>query len=239
MTAVNKFGQPVGFALKDWNPPPFPDHAALKGYYCHLEPLKPGRHAQEIWTALSKDPDGARWTYMPYGPFSSFDEFEKWCVNAGHSQDPQFYAIIVDGLAVGFISYLRIDPSHGVVEVGHVYYSLELAKTRAATEVIYLLAANAFQLGYRRLEWKCDSCNLPSRNAAARLGFTYEGLFRQVTVYKGRNRDTTWFSIIDNDWNGGLRSAFERWLDSNNFDEEGQQMLKLSELTAAFVRARS
>ncbi|KAL4146338.1 hypothetical protein PRNP1_012203 [Phytophthora ramorum] len=237
LTAVNEFGQPVGFSLEDWNPPPFPPHKTLRGQYCQLEPLTVS-HTPDLWEAQSEDANGARWTYMPYGPFTSSDEFQKWIVNGTHAQDPQFYAIVVDGQAVGFISYLRIDPSHGVVEIGHVYYSLRLAKTRAATEAIYLLASNAFQLGYRRLEWKCDSCNLPSRNAATRYGFTYEGLFRQATVYKGRTRDTTWFSIIDSDWNGGLKDAFERWLDPSNFDEDGQQALKLSALTASFVQAR-
>ncbi|KAK1937096.1 Uncharacterized protein P3T76_009874 [Phytophthora citrophthora] len=142
---------------------------------------------------------------------------------------------MVNGQAVGGTDYLRIEPSHGVIEIGHIYYSSCLSKTCAATEAMYLLAANAFQLGYRRYEWKCDSLNVPSRKAAARYGFMFEGTFRQVVVYKGRNRDTSWFSIIDKDWNGGLKSAFERWLDTTNFDENGQQKLKRSTLTAPFV----
>eukprot|EP00644_Phytophthora_capsici_P018918 jgi/Phyca11/133110/e_gw1.325.6.1 len=236
--AVNDFGQPVGFALNDWSSPPFPPHAALAGRYCRLDPFQSRLHAHENWTAQSEDSNGARWTYMPYGPFPTLKEFETWCASAEASRDPQFYAIIVNGHVVGFISYLRIDPSNGVIEVGHVFYSPSLAKTRAATEVMYLLAANAFQLGYRRFEWKCDSLNVPSRNAAARYGFTFEGTFRQVVVYKSRNRDTSWFSIIDKDWTGGLKSVFERWLKANNFDENGQQKLKLSELTAPFVHVR-
>ncbi|KAG1704911.1 hypothetical protein DVH05_004939 [Phytophthora capsici] len=235
---INEFGQPVGLALKDWSSPSFPPHTALEGRYCSLEPFQSRLHAHEIWTAQSKDSNGARWTYMPYGPFPTLEEFETWCANAEASRDPQFYALIVNGHAVGFISYLRIDPSNGVIEVGNVFYSPALAKTRAATEVMYLLAANAFQLGYRRFEWKCDSLNVPSRNAAARYGFTFEGTFRQVVVYKGRNRDTSWFSIIDRDWTGGLKNVFERWLEANNFDENGQQKLKLSDLTAPFVHAR-
>ncbi|KAG2799999.1 hypothetical protein PC116_g3574 [Phytophthora cactorum] len=194
--AINAFGQPVGFALPDWAPPPFPPHKTLMGRYCHLEPLNAGRHAQELWTAQSDDPKGVA-------------------------------------------AYLRIVPSHGVIEIGHIYYSSQLAKTRAATEAMYLLADNAFKLGYRRYEWKCDSFNQPSRNAAARLGFTYEGTFRQPIVYKGRNRDTSWLSIIDVDWNRGLKSSFERWLEPSNFDGYGQQKLKLSELTAPFVHATS
>ncbi|POM66666.1 Gcn5-related n-acetyltransferase [Phytophthora palmivora] len=236
---LNEFGQPVGFALKDWCPPPFPPHKTLTGRYCSIEPLKADCHAQDVWNAQADDPSGARWTYLPNGPFSSLEEFETWCRNGEHSTDPQFYAVVVNGRAVGVVAYLRIVPNHGVIEIGHIYYSSQLAKTRAATEAMYLLAVNAFQLGYRRYEWKCDSLNLPSRNAAARLGFTYEGTFRQLIVYKGRNRDTSWFSITDGDWNGGLKSAYERWLEPNNFDENGQQKLKLSELTASFVHGRS
>ncbi|KAG4040300.1 hypothetical protein JG687_00017920 [Phytophthora cactorum] len=237
--AINAFGQPVGFALPDWAPPPFPPHKTLMGRYCHLEPLNAGRHAQELWTAQSDDPKGTRWTYLPYGPFGSFNDFEKWCLDGEQARDPQFYAIVVDEHVVGVAAYLRIVPSHGVIEIGHIYYSSQLAKTRAATEAMYLLADNAFKLGYRRYEWKCDSFNQPSRNAAARLGFTYEGTFRQPIVYKGRNRDTSWLSIIDVDWNRGLKSSFERWLEPSNFDGYGQQKLKLSELTAPFVHGTS
>ncbi|KAG3107587.1 hypothetical protein PI124_g2686 [Phytophthora idaei] len=210
--AINAFGQPVGFALPDWAPPPFPPHKTLMGRYCHLEPLNAGRHAQELWLPSPTTP---------------------------RARDPQFYAIVVDEHVVGVAAYLRIVPSHGVIEIGHIYYSSQLAKTRAATEAMYLLVDNAFKLGYRRYEWKCDSFNQPSRNAAARLGFTYEGTFRQPIVYKGRNRDTSWLSIIDVDWNRGLKSSFERWLEPSNFDGYGQQKLKLSELTAPFVHATS
>ncbi|OWZ06271.1 hypothetical protein PHMEG_00021504 [Phytophthora megakarya] len=138
--------------------------------------------------------------------------------------------------ALGWSRCLRTHvPIHGVIEIDHVYYSSQLAKTRAVTEAMSLLAANAFQLGCRRYEWKCDSLNMPSHNAAARLGFTYEGTFRQLIVYKGRNRDTSWFSIIDSDWNGGLKDVFERWLVPGNVDENGQQKLNFSKLTAPFV----
>ncbi|GMF25734.1 unnamed protein product [Phytophthora lilii] len=235
---VNEFGQPVGFSMEKWTPPPFPPHVPLTGQYCRLEPLKASHHAQEVWNAQSEDVDGARWTYLPYGPFDSFSAFEKWCQEGENAHDPQFYAVVVDGRAVGVVAYLRIVPSHGVIEIGHIFYCTRLAKTRAATETMYLLAANAFSLGYRRYEWKCDSLNLPSRAAASRLGFTYEGTFRQLVVYKGRNRDTSWFSLVDGDWNGGLKNAFERWLEPSNFESGGQQKLKLSELTAPFVHAR-
>ncbi|GMF21595.1 unnamed protein product [Phytophthora fragariaefolia] len=238
-TTTNEFGQPVGFSMEIWSPPPFPPSKTLTGQYCRLEPLKASLHAKDLWAALSEDPSGARWTYMPYGPFATFDKFEKWCMDGETASDPQFYAIVVNGHVEGFTSYLRIVPSQGVIEVGHIFYSPKLARTRAATEAMYLLAANAFELGYRRYEWKCDSLNAPSRSAAARLGFTYEGTFRQLIVYKGRSRDTSWFSIIDADWNGGLKNAFKRWLKLSNFDENGQQTLKLSELTTPFVHITS
>ncbi|KAG7383436.1 hypothetical protein PHYPSEUDO_003676 [Phytophthora pseudosyringae] len=234
---MNEFGQTVGFALEGWSPPPTPPRKSLVGRYCQLEPLTATPHVQEMWDAES-EPKGVGWTYMPFGPFASIDEFKQWGVEAEHSPDTQFHAIIVAKQAVGFVAYTHIRPSHGVVEVG-AYYSSQLTKTRAATEAMYLAIANAFELGYRRFEWKCDSCNLPSRNAAARFGFTYEGLFRQALVSRGRNRDSTWFSIIDNDWNNGLKEAYGRWLDPSNFDDQGQQKSKLSELTAPFVHARS
>ncbi|POM66662.1 GNAT family acetyltransferase, partial [Phytophthora palmivora] len=171
---------------------------------------------------------------MLNGPFKTFNEFEAYCLSTEKSREPQIYAIVVDGHAVGMIAYMQAHPSNGIAEVGRIYYTSKLQKTPAATEAMYLLIANAFKLGYRRYEWKCDSCNLASRNAATRYGFTYEGLFRQAMIYKSRNRDTTQFSIIDVDWNGGLNDAYKRWLKSSNFDENGQQILRLSELTAPF-----
>lgn len=234
---LNEFGQPIGDALPDWRPPPFPEARTLTGRYCRLEPFEAARHARELYEAQAVDRSGARWTYLFEGPFADFDAFNAWSVQAQSSRDPQFYAVVdsATGKAVGRVSYLRIEPKHGVIEVGHIYYSPRLARTRAATEAMYLLMSNAFALGYRRYEWKCDSCNLPSRAAATRLGFTYEGLFRQAIVVKGRNRDTTWFSIIDADWKRGLDAAYQRWLDPQNFDEAGRQKLSLSTLTAPFV----
>ena len=170
-----------------------------------------------------------------------FAAFEKWCLGAEASRDPQFYGIVDEpgGRAVGSCSYMRIEPDHGVIEIGNIYFSPRLARTRAATEAMFLLTANAFELGYRRYEWKCDSCNLPSREAAGRFGFTYEGLFRQAIVNKGRNRDTTWFAIVDRDWNDGLEDAYLRWLDPANFDADGVQKRRLTELTAPFVHLKS
>jgi RimJ/RimL family protein N-acetyltransferase len=239
MTRYNEFGQPIGCALPGWKSPPFPPHVALTGRYVRLEPLNAARHARDVYEAQGEDVKGERWTYSFDGPFRDFAHYEQWALNSQASRDPQFYAIVdaMTGRALGTESYLRIDPKHGVIEVGHIYFSPRLARTRAATEAIYLVVANAFDLGYRRFEWKCDSCNLPSRAAAKRFGFTYEGTFRQAAVNKQRNRDTTWFAIIDGDWNAGLKDAYLRWLDPANFDAAGRQKLKLSELTAPFVHA--
>lgn len=236
---VNEHGQPIGFPMEGWKPPPHPPHAALPGRYCRLEPFQAARHARSLWEAQSEDRTGERWTYLFSGPFANYGEFETFCREKEASRDPQFYAIVMDDQCVGMAAYMRIDPKHGVIEIGHIYYSPRLSRTRAATEAMYLFMANAFGLGYRRYEWKCDSNNLPSRAAAARYGFTYEGKFRQAIVYKGRSRDTTWFAIIDRDWNGGIKDAYLRWLDPSNFDATGKQRQKLSWLTAHFVHARS
>jgi len=237
----NEFGQPLGAALPGWKSPPFPPHVKLAGRYCRLVPLDAARHARDLYEAQRADQAGERWTYLFHGPYREFAPYETWCIEAQASRDPQFYAIVdaADGRAAGSAAYMRIEPRHGVIEVGNIYLSPRLAQTRAATEAIYLFIANAFALGYRRFEWKCDSCNLPSRAAATRFGFSYEGLFRQAIVNKGRNRDTTWFAIIDADWNRGLQSAYAQWLDPANFDAAGRQKLRLSELTAPFVAADS
>jgi RimJ/RimL family protein N-acetyltransferase len=237
----NEFGQPIGFPLPDWKAPPFPSHVVQAGNCCRLEPLNAARHARAVFVAQSEDRNGERWTYSFHGPYTDFAAYEQWVLGAEGSRDPQFYAIVdaTTGNAVGTAAYMRIEPSHGVIEVGNIYFSPRLSKTRAATEALYLFLANAFALGYRRFEWKCDSCNLPSRAAATRFGFTYEGTFRQAIVNKGRNRDTSWFAIIDGDWNGGLKDAYLRWLDPGNFDAAGRQTVRLSKLTAPFVQAVS
>jgi RimJ/RimL family protein N-acetyltransferase len=239
MDRTNEHGQPIGFPVPGWRSPPFPPHVTLTGKTCRLEPLQAGRHARDLWEAQTEDSLGVRWTYSYDGPFADFAAFEAWINGVQAARDPQFYAIVVGERAIGIAAYMRIDPRQGVIEVGSIYFSPRLAKTRAATEAIYLFISNAFDLGYRRFEWKCDSCNLPSRAAATRYGFTYEGKFRQATVYKGRNRDTTWFAIIDADWLAGLHDAYLRWLDPANFDAAGGQVEKLSVLTAPYVHARS
>ncbi|HLA39224.1 MAG TPA: GNAT family protein, partial [Candidatus Glassbacteria bacterium] len=210
-----------------------------EGRYCRLEPLDPGRHADSLFRAFAADTAGRIWTYLPYGPFENLEDFTAWIDAECLSDDPLFFAIIdlASGRAAGVASYLRINPGSGSIEVGHINYSPELQRTAAATEAMYLLLKFAFGLGYRRYEWKCDSLNEGSRSAAQRLGMSYEGLFRQATVYKGRSRDTAWYSVLDNEW-PVLREAFERWLAPANFDSNGRQRVSLSELTGPLLKQR-
>jgi RimJ/RimL family protein N-acetyltransferase len=231
MTKTNLHGQPVGKDLPDWTPRPRPSRTVLEGRFCRLEPLDPDRHAAELYAANGEAADERNWTYFVYGPFPSIESYTAWMRQVFAGPDPHFYAIRrnSDGLAAGIAAYLRIDPAVGSIEVGHLNFSPRLQRTPASTEALYLLMANAFEtLGYRRYEWKCDTLNAPSRAAAQRLGFTYEGLFRQATVYKGRNRDTAWFSILDSEW-PALKQALLAWLDPENFDEAGRQKRRLEE----------
>jgi RimJ/RimL family protein N-acetyltransferase len=231
----NRLGQPIGAPMPSWSAPPRPPHTAMVGRYCTVERLDPERHAADLHAANAVDAEGRIWTYLAYGPFATLEAYRAWADPASRGEDPLFHAIIDarTGRAAGVASYLRIDPPVGVIEVGHINYSPRLQHTAAATEAMYLMMRRCFdELGYRRYEWKCDSLNAPSRAAAQRLGFRYEGLFRQATLYKARNRDTAWYSIIDRDW-PDLRAAFERWLDPENFDAEGRQRLSLSALTKA------
>jgi len=224
----NALGQPVGFPLEAWQACIHPPHSVMNGKYCRLEPLAP-HHAKPLYDAYTQAKDGGNWTYLSYGPFQELAEYEAWVETVYASHDPLFYAIVdlKTGQAVGIASYLRIVPRVGVIEVGHIHYAPALQKTPAATEAMYLMMYRVFeQLGYRRYEWKCDALNAGSRKAARRLGFSFEGIFRQATMYKGRNRDTAWFSIIDREW-PMLKQAFEAWLDERNFDEEGQQRQSL------------
>ena len=222
---TNELGQPIGTALPDWTPRPRPPRTPMEGRFCRVEPLDPGRHAPDLYEAYAEDRDGGMWTYMGHGPFASAAELENWMRATCMGDDPLVHAIVdaKTGRAVGAASFMRIEPGVGVMEVGSITYPPRLQRTAAATETMYLMMRRTFdELGYRRYEWKCDSLNAPSRAAAARLGFTYEGLFRQATIYKGRNRDTAWFSILDSDW-PALKSAFEAWLSPENFDGNGRQ----------------
>lgn len=220
---LNHFGQPIGAPVEGWVPPPHPPRTVLEGAFARLDPLDPARHARALFEAYAAD-DGRLWTYLFYGPFPEFDGFRAHLDRFAGRDDPQFYTISDrrSGQPLGLASYLRIDPANGVIEVGHLAFSPLLQRTTIATDAMYLMARYAFDLGYRRYEWKCDSLNHPSRAAAERLGFQYEGTFRQAVVYKGRNRDTDWLSILDSEW-PALRASFERWLDPANFDADGQQ----------------
>jgi len=171
------------------------------------------------------------WTYLSAGPFTSFDDYLGWLRERARSDDPLFHTIVdsASGRAVGLAAYMRIDPPSGVIEVGHLSFSPLLQRTPAATEAMFLMMHRAFALGYRRYEWKCDALNAPSRAAAERLGFSFEGIFRNATIYKGRSRDTAWFSVIDREW-PAIEAAFVRWLDPSNFDEAGNQRVRLTEL---------
>ena len=236
----NHLGQPIGFPLPGWTARPRPPRAPAEGGTCRIEPVDPERHAAALHEANRLDTQSRNWTYLPYGPFETVADYRAWMVQTCLGDDPLFHAIIDNrtGRAVGLASYLRIDPPVGVIEVGHINYSPALQGTVAATEAMYLMMRRVFdELGYRRYEWKCDALNAPSRRAAERLGFVYEGIFRQATIYRGRNRDTAWYAIIDRDW-PRLKGAFERWLDPNNFDAEGKQRQRLSALTNAIREAQ-
>lgn len=237
----NEFGQPIGLDVPDWKPVAAPDHSALEGRFCRVEALDVARHSEELFSAFSQGETGGLWTYIPVGPFDTLEALQRWMETACASQDPLFYALIEreTGQAIGIASYLRITPDFGVIEVGNIVFSPRLQKTPIATEVMFLMMQHAFNtLGYRRYEWKCDALNAPSRRAAARFGFAYDGLFRQALVYKGRNRDTAWFSILDKDW-PAIERGFQSWLDPENFDEKGTQKRALSDLMKAEQTAGS
>ena len=238
-THLNEIGQRVGAPLPEWKGVQRPPRMAMSGRYCRVEPIDSARHAEELYRANALDPSKRHFTYLSIGPFDTFDAYREWMASASRSVDPLFHAIIdaATGKAVGIASYMRIDPANGVVEVGHLNYSPLLQRKPAATEAMYLMMKRAFELGYRRYEWKCDSLNAASRTAAQRLGFSYEGVFRQASIYKGRNRDTAWYATIDNEW-PELERAFVRWLDPSNFDAHGIQRLRLSDLTAPTLQKR-
>jgi RimJ/RimL family protein N-acetyltransferase len=207
----------------------------MAGRFCRVETLDPARHGPELWASFEQDHDGRNWTYLPYGPFAGRTEFQGWLGRVAERDDPLFYAIVdcASGLAIGVSAYLRIDPDNGVIEIGHLNFSPRLQRRPAATEAMYLLMRRAFdELGYRRYEWKCDALNAPSRAAAERLGFRFEGVFRQAVVVKGRSRDTAWFSIIDSEW-PALRARFEAWLAPGNFGADGVQRRRLSMIEPA------
>lgn len=237
---TNALGQPVGFALPDWKPAKAPSGETLSGRFCRLERLDPEVHASSLYAANALDAEGRMWTYLPYGPFPTFESYRAWLDKTCLGDDPLCYAIVdrKRGQAVGIAAYKRVDPGNGSIEVGHVAYSPLLQQTPAATEAMYLMMENVFKLGYRRYEWNCNALNDSSRAAAQRLGMSFEGVFRQAAVSKGRNRDTAWFAVIDNEW-PALREAFLRWLRPENFDDQGRQKLRLSALTRPLLNRQA
>jgi RimJ/RimL family protein N-acetyltransferase len=222
---VNEFGQPVG-APVDWQPATPPRPVTLAGRWCTVVPLDLA-HVPELYAALAPGPPG-QWTYLTFGPCDTKADLRE--VVSGYLANPGFVSFaILDaaGRARGIAAYLRIDPAIGSLEVGGILLGEGLRRTAAATEAMWLLARNAFeQLGFRRYEWKCDALNTPSRYAAERLGFRFEGVWRQATIYKGRNRDTAWFAMTDADW-PEVSSAIQAWLDPTNFDAAGRQLTPL------------
>ena len=232
-TRVNASGQPIGPAIENRFPRPLPTDEPLKGRRCTLARLDPDRDAAGLFEAFAEDRSGRSWTYLPYGPFEGLEAFSLWLHTLASKRDPLFYTVSgEDAKPKGMASYLRIDPHQATIEVGHIHFSLSMQKTAMATEAMYLMMRNAFDaLGYRRYEWKCDALNAPSRAAAERLGLTFEGIFRKASHYKGRNRDTAWFSIVDDEW-PARKDAFEGWLAPENFDPDGKRIESLQAIAS-------
>jgi RimJ/RimL family protein N-acetyltransferase len=216
--------------LADWIPRERPPRQVIGGRYVRLEPLDAARHGDDLYAACSGPEAEDLFRYLFEAPPTDRADFDPWLVKASASEDPLFFAVVdqATGRAVGRLTFMRIDPAHGVIETGSILFGPALARTRGATEAIYLQARHAFDdLGYRRFEWKCNDRNEPSKRAALRLGFTFEGLFRQHMVVKGENRDTAWYSMLDSEW-PARRQAFEQWLAPDNFDRDGQQRASLT-----------
>jgi RimJ/RimL family protein N-acetyltransferase len=226
-------GHPVGLPVSSLEPAERPSGATLAGSRVRLERLSAEQHGADLHDALQADPAGTLWTYMPHGPFDTERDFIKWLSSIENSTDPLFYAIIdlSTNRSVGIAAYLRIDTHNRTVEVGWLTFSEQLRRSTAATEAMYLMATHAFELGFRRYEWKCNALNAPSIAAAERLGFSFEGIFRNAVIVKGHNRDTAWFGFTDGDW-PAIKLAHEAWLDPSNFDESGNQKSSLRDLTA-------
>ncbi|MDA7426489.1 GNAT family N-acetyltransferase [Thalassococcus lentus] len=221
---LNEYGQPIGLPVSLELPRPAPPHTTLRGRLVELVAMH-SSHAPGFYECFT---DPAGWTYLGEDvPFESIQHAQEWTDARVPSHDPLFYTVLQAGKPVGFCSFLRIAPGNGVIEIGYIHFSPVIQGTPAATEAQYLMMRHVFDdLGYRRYEWKCDALNAPSRTAAQRLGFTFEGIFRQAVVYKGRNRDTAWFSILDSEW-PAIKARFETWLSPDNFDHNGQQKSRL------------
>lgn len=233
MHKKNEFDQITGLALENWRPVSKPPHTCMYGTSCTLEPLDPDQHAAKLFDSLKISNQGASWTYLPYGPFNTLNDFHKWLMSTIATDNTLLYVIIDNktNLPVGLAGYSNINPEHGTIEVGHLHFSALLKKTRGATEAMYLMMHRALDtLGYRRYEWRCNSLNKASWSAAERLGFKFEGIFRQHHVFKNYNRDTAWFSIIDSEW-PSVKERLEKWLDPKNFDRNGKQIVSLKNIS--------
>jgi RimJ/RimL family protein N-acetyltransferase len=230
---------PLGPLVPGWSPRQLPPAAAMRGRSCRVEPIDSARHGAALYAAYAADRAGRLWTYLPWGPYSVAGELcaQIDAVKAG-GQRPEYALVdLASGLPFGQASYLNIEPAAGNIEIGGIVFSPAFQRRTAATEAMYLLLRHVFdELGYRRCAWQCNSLNAGSRAAAIRLGFTFEGVWRQANVHKGRSRDTAWFSILDSEW-PAIKSAFERWLAPDNFDADGRQKSRLSALTAAARRS--
>ena len=228
----NQFGQPIGPAVDGWSRRELPTRTAIEGRYCRVEAIDVARHADDLFEAYMEAPDGRAWTYLSRERPERIEEFRAYLEALARSGDPLHHVIIDTAIRkpVGTAALMRIDPTHGVLEVGFITFSPRLQGTRVGTESMYLLMRRAFdELGYRRYEWKCDSLNAPSRSAAERYGFSFEGIFRQAIVYKERSRDTAWYAITSQDW-PRVRAAFQTWLAPDNFDDQGRQKRRLADI---------
>ena len=230
MIRRNEFGQPIGSELAGWIVRPVPTRSPMVGRLVRLEPVDVAKHGDGLFRAFAAAPDGRDWTYMPSGPFSDAASFLQHLEAQSKTEDPFHHAIVSqdEGAPLGTAAFMRIDPPNGVIEIGHIAFSPAIQRTAGATEAIFLMLCRAFdELGYRRLEWKCDALNLRSRRAAERLGFSFEGIFRQAMVTRGRNRDTAWYAIVDEDW-AAIKARILAWLSHDNFDETGKQLRPLT-----------
>jgi len=228
----NSAEQPIGHPVSNWQECKFPPRSSMSGKWCRVEILVLEKHAEDLFAAYVKQRHDPDWTYLPYGPFEHFDDYQSWLTKTCTGDDPLFHVIIEAETtkAVGVASFLRIQTGIGVIEVGHIHFSPLLQKTPVATEAMFLMMSRVFdELCYRRYEWKCDALNAPSRKAAERFGFSFEGLFRQATLYKNRNRDTAWFGMTDREW-PLIKKAFQTWLSPDNFDTQGRQKKSLQQI---------
>lgn len=217
--------------LQNWTPRPKPERKVLEGRYVGLEPLEPQKHGDELFAASSVTDADQRFTWLFEFPPATRAEFEPWLDKVSKSEDPLFFAVIdkASGKVAGRQTLMRIDPVHGVIEIGNIYWGPLISRKPAATEAQFLFMQYIFdELGYRRYEWKCNNDNAPSKRAAERFGFTFEGIFRQHMVAKGKNRDTAWYSILDSEW-PALKKAYQAWLAPENFDSDGQQIKRFEE----------